>query len=44
MDISIFKTGQKEQVDVQEVFNIWNLLRARYYSSETSTPVYTEPA
>lgn len=29
------KKGQKEQLDIQEVFNIWNVLRARYYSMET---------
>ncbi len=34
MSISVFKKGQQEQLDVQEVFNIWNLLRARYYSME----------
>lgn len=34
MGISVFKKGQLEQLDVQEVFNIWNLIRARYYSTE----------
>jgi hypothetical protein len=35
MPISVFKKGQQEKLDIQEVFNIWNLLRARYYSMET---------
>lgn len=35
MPISIFKNKQQEQLDIQEVFNLWNLLRARYYSLET---------
>ncbi|EEG76397.1 DUF3231 family protein [Dethiobacter alkaliphilus] len=35
MPISIFKKGDKEKIDIQEVFNIWNVLRARYYSMET---------
>lgn len=34
MSISVFKKGQQEQLDVQEVFNIWNLIRARHYSAE----------
>ena len=34
---SIFKRarGGKEQIDIQEAFNIFNLLRARYVSSQT---------
>ncbi len=34
---SIFKRarGEKEQIDIQEAFNIFNLLRARYLSSQT---------
>lgn len=37
MSISIFKRprGGKEQIDIQEAFNIWNLLRARYLSART---------
>ncbi|MDW7683832.1 MAG: DUF3231 family protein [Bacillota bacterium] len=35
--LSIFKRarGGKEQIDIQEAFNIFNLLRARYVSSHT---------
>ncbi|MCR3922585.1 MAG: DUF3231 family protein [Firmicutes bacterium] len=35
--ISIFKRtrGGKEQIDIQEAFNIFNLLRARYVSAQT---------
>jgi len=33
---SIFKTGTKGVVDIREVFNIWNLTRARYASSEST--------
>ena len=35
--ISVFKRarGGKEQIDIQEAFNIWNLLRARYLSAQT---------
>jgi hypothetical protein len=35
--ISIFKRarGGREQIDIQEAFNIFNLLRARYVSSQT---------
>ncbi len=35
--ISLFKRarGGKEQIDIQEAFNIFNLLRARYVSSQT---------
>lgn len=35
MTISVFKKGNREKIDIQEVFNIWNVLRARYYSMET---------
>ena len=37
MGISIFKQskGLKEEVDIQEAFNIWNALRTRYHSIET---------
>lgn len=37
MGISIFKQskGLKEEIDIQEAFNIWNALRARYHSVET---------
>jgi hypothetical protein len=37
MSISIFKRprGGKEQIDIQEAFNIWNLLKARYLSAQT---------
>lgn len=37
MGISIFKqsNGLKEEIDIQEAFNIWNALRARYHSVET---------
>jgi len=34
--LSIFKKQQKDKLDIQEVFNIWNVLRARYFSSETT--------
>ncbi len=30
MTISVFKKGPREKVDIQEAFNIWNVLRARY--------------
>ena len=35
--ISIFKkvTGEQERLDIQEAFNIYNLLRARYVSAQT---------
>ena len=35
--LSIFKRarGGTEQIDIQEAFNIFNLLRARYVSSQT---------
>jgi hypothetical protein len=35
--ISIFKRarGGTEQIDIQEAFNIFNLLRARYVSTQT---------
>lgn len=38
MDISMFKksTANVEQIDVQTVFNLWNLLKARYDSIETA--------
>lgn len=35
MPISVFKKGAQGQLDMQEVFNIWNLVRARYFSTET---------
>ena len=37
MPVSIFKRGKtgKEQLDIQEVHNIWGLLRDRYISIET---------
>ncbi len=37
MSISVFKQsrGLKEEIDIQEAFNIWNATRARYQSVET---------
>jgi len=37
MDVSIIKRarGGKEQIDIQEAYNIWNWLRIRYNSLET---------
>jgi hypothetical protein len=37
MGVSIFKKqrGLQKQIDIQEAFNIWNLLRSRYHSVET---------
>lgn len=37
MGISIFKEqkGMQKQIDIQEAFNIWNMLRARYHSADT---------
>jgi len=35
--ISIFKKANdtEERLDIQEAFNIYNLLRARYFSTQT---------
>ncbi len=37
MEISIFKQsrGLKQEIDIKEAFNIWNMLRARYHSTDT---------
>lgn len=37
MGISVFKRsrGLKEEIDIKEAFNIWNMLRARYHSVDT---------
>jgi hypothetical protein len=37
MGISIFKQsrGLKQEIDIKEVYNVWNLLRARYLSADT---------
>ncbi len=37
MGISIFKKlrGLKEEIDIKEAFNIWNMLRSRYHSTDT---------
>jgi len=36
VDMSLFKMSKgKEQIDIQEAYNIWNLARARYQSIET---------
>ncbi|MCR3923002.1 MAG: DUF3231 family protein [Firmicutes bacterium] len=37
MGISIFKNsrGLKEEIDMKEAFNIWNMLRSRYHSTDT---------
>jgi spore coat protein CotF len=36
MGISIFKKSRgKEEIDIKEAFNIWNMLRSRYHSADT---------
>ncbi len=37
MGISVFKKsrGLKEEIDIKEAFNIWNMLRSRYHSVDT---------
>jgi hypothetical protein len=37
LGISIFKQsrGLKQEIDIKEAFNLWNMLRARYHSTDT---------
>lgn len=37
MGVSVFKQsrGLKQEIDIKEVYNVWNLLRARYLSADT---------
>jgi hypothetical protein len=37
LGISVFKQsrGLKQEIDIKEVYNVWNLLRARYLSADT---------